>query len=49
MKQKLCGKNLGKIVGMAQGLLLDKLDADWKFEYDFSKPMIDLIYEHLGL
>ena len=35
--------------GMAQALLLDKLDADWKSDYDFSVPMIELIYENLGL
>ena len=50
---QLCEYTPGNIkyyrLGMAQGLLLDKLDADWKSEYDFSKPMIDLIYEHLGL
>lgn len=34
---------------MAQALLLDKLDADWKSDYDFSVPMIELIYENLGL
>lgn len=34
-------------VGMAQCMILDTLDPDWKNGFDFSKPVIDLIYAKL--
>lgn len=36
-------------LGMAQCLLLDKLDESWKTDYDFSIPLTELIYEKLGV
>ena len=36
-------------LGMAQCLLLDKLDESWKSDYDFSIPLTELIYEKLGV
>lgn len=35
--------------GMAQCMILDKLDSTWKTGYDFSKPLVEVIYEKLGL
>ena len=37
------------VLGMAQCFLLDQLDENWKTNYDFSRPMIELIYEKLGV
>ncbi len=36
-------------LGMAQCMLLDKLDPEWKTDYDFSDDLINLIYEKLGV
>ena len=36
-------------LGRSQCMLLDKLDSNWKTEYDFSDDLIDLIYEKLGV
>ena len=36
-------------LGGAQCLLLDKIDSEWKAEYDFSEPMSELIFEKLGV
>lgn len=35
--------------GMAQCMILDCLDSTWKAGYDFSRPLIHVIYEKLGL
>ncbi|MCM1179642.1 MAG: hypothetical protein NC347_05250 [Clostridium sp.] len=35
--------------GMAQCMILDRLDSTWKAGYDFSRPLIHVIYEKLGL
>lgn len=35
--------------GMAQCMVLDRLDAGWKNGFDFSQPVIDLIYARLGI
>lgn len=35
--------------GMTQCMILDKLDSTWKTGYDFSKPLVQVIYEELGL
>lgn len=35
--------------GMAQCIILDKLDSAWKKHYDFSEPLINLIYDELNL
>lgn len=35
--------------GMAQCMILDKLDSAWKAGYDFSEPLINSIYQKLGL
>lgn len=35
--------------GMAQCMILDKLDSTWKAGYDFSEPLINIIYQKLGL
>ena len=35
--------------GMAQCMILDNLDSTWKTGYDFSKPLVHVIYEKLGL
>lgn len=35
--------------GMAQCMILDKLDSTWKKHYDFSEPLISLIYRELNL
>lgn len=34
--------------GMAQCMILDNLDSTWKTSYDFSKPLVYVIYEKLG-
>lgn len=36
-------------IGMAQCLILDKLNPNWKQGYDFSGPVIELIYEELEI
>lgn len=36
-------------IGMAQCLILDKLDSRWKDNYDFSASVMDLVYERLGI
>lgn len=36
-------------LGMAQCLLLDRLDENWKTDYDFSGSLMELIYEKLGV
>ncbi len=35
--------------GMAQCMILDTLNPQWKESYDFSEPLINLIYQELGL
>ncbi|MDE5873699.1 MAG: hypothetical protein K2H07_07280 [Lachnospiraceae bacterium] len=35
--------------GMAQCMILDNLDSTWKASYDFSQPLINVIYEKLGI
>ena len=35
--------------GMAQCMILDKLNAEWKNELDFSEPLKDLIYRELEI
>lgn len=35
--------------GMAQCMVLDKLDSAWKAGYDFSEPLISRIYQELGI
>ena len=35
--------------GMAQCMILDKLNPGWKEGFDFSEPVMDLIYRELGL
>lgn len=35
--------------GMTQCFILDKLDGNWKSDYDFSVPPIEIIYEKLGV
>lgn len=35
--------------GMAQCMILDKLDSTWKAGYDFSEPLINMLYQELGL
>ena len=35
--------------GMAQCMILDKLDSTWKAGYDFSEPLISMIYQELGI
>lgn len=35
--------------GMAQCIILDKLNNEWKNDYDFSRPFIDLINEELDI
>ncbi|MGN0695529.1 MAG: hypothetical protein ACI4J5_02050 [Oscillospiraceae bacterium] len=35
--------------GMAQCMILGKLDADWKNELDFSGPLTDIIYRELEI
>lgn len=36
-------------LGGAQCLLLDKIDVNWKADYDFSVPLSELIYKTLGV
>ena len=36
-------------LGGVQCMLLDKIDAGWKTDYDFSVPLSGLIYEKLGV
>lgn len=36
-------------MGMAQCMVLDRLNPDWKEGFDFSKPVIQMIYEELGI
>ncbi|MBP3270988.1 MAG: hypothetical protein J6M17_02020 [Ruminococcus sp.] len=36
-------------LGGAQCLVLDRIDSGWKDSYDFSKPVIEIIYEKLGV
>ena len=36
-------------IGMAQCMILDKLKPDWKQGYDFSRPVVELIYEELEI
>lgn len=35
--------------GMAMCMILDNISPEWKNEYDFSKPLINLIYEELEI
>lgn len=35
--------------GMAQCMIMDKLDSEWKNGFDFSQPVIDLIYNELEI
>ncbi|MDE6516624.1 MAG: hypothetical protein K2L18_02080, partial [Acetatifactor sp.] len=35
--------------GMAQCMILDRLNPGWKEGFDLSEPLIDLIYRELGL
>lgn len=35
--------------GMAQCMIMDKLNAEWKQSYDFSEPIIKLIYKELEI
>ena len=35
--------------GMAQCMILDKLDSTWKAGYYFSEPLISMIYQELGI
>ncbi|MGN1303604.1 MAG: hypothetical protein ACI4YB_01085, partial [Oscillospiraceae bacterium] len=35
--------------GMAQCMILDKLNAEWKNDYDFSEPLTDIIYRELEI
>lgn len=35
--------------GMAQCMILDKLDSTWKAGYDFSEPLIQVLYQELGI
>ncbi|MDE7422329.1 MAG: hypothetical protein K2N51_01315 [Lachnospiraceae bacterium] len=34
-------------IGMAKCLLLDRLDANWKQNYDFSKSLTDCLYKQI--
>lgn len=36
-------------IGMAQCMILDQLDSDWKDGFDFSQSVMQLIYEELGI
>ena len=36
-------------IGMAQCMILDKLNADWKNTFDFSENMMELIYRELEI
>lgn len=36
-------------IGMAQCMILDKLNAEWKNGYDFSEPLIELIYKDMEI
>ena len=36
-------------IGMAECMLLDIIDSSWKKDYDFSEPLINLIYRELGI
>lgn len=36
-------------LGMAQCMILDRLDAEWKKGFDFSEPVMDLIYKELEI
>lgn len=35
--------------GMAMCMILDAIDSDWKDSYDFSEPLINLIYNELEI
>lgn len=35
--------------GMAMCMILDTIDSDWKDSYDFSEPLINLIYKELEI
>jgi hypothetical protein len=35
--------------GMAMCMILDRLNPQWKNGYDFSEPLIDLIYKELEI
>ncbi|MBQ7094430.1 MAG: hypothetical protein IJN84_07940 [Clostridia bacterium] len=35
--------------GMAMCMILDAIDSDWKDSYDFSEPLINLIYKELEI
>lgn len=43
------GTNKYYNIGRAQCLILDKLSPDWKADYDFSRELIELIYEEAGI
>lgn len=36
-------------MGMAQCMILDRIDPDWKCGFEFSEPILDLIYARLGV
>lgn len=36
-------------IGMAQCMILDKLDPGWKRGFDFSEPVMRLVYDRLGI
>lgn len=36
-------------IGMAQCIILDKINPEWKKNYDFSKEFSQIIYEEMGL
>ena len=36
-------------MGMAECMIMDKLDENWKMEYDYSEELIETIYESLGI
>ena len=35
--------------GMAMCMILDTIDPEWKQSYDFSEPLINLIYAELEI
>ena len=43
------GSNKYYKIGMAQCMILDHLDDEWKADYNFSESIMDLIYERLEI
>ena len=45
------GRGSGKYykTGMAMCMILDTINPEWKDSYDFSEPLIDLIYKELEI